>query len=86
MVAIEVKDLRKTFSGVCAVDHISFQVAKGEVFGFLGHNGAGKTTTVRMLNGILAPDCGAVSVMGLSPLENGPMKWPANRRSPLSHR
>ena len=47
--AIEVKDLRKTFGAVEAVRGVGFEVATGEVFGFLGPNGAGKTTTINML-------------------------------------
>lgn len=47
-----------------AVDHISFQVRKGELFGFLGPNGAGKTTTIRMLTGIIEPDEGEATILG----------------------
>ena len=53
-IAVEVEDLVKTFEPV-AVDHIRFQVEKGEIFGFLGPNGAGKSTTIRMLCGLLIP-------------------------------
>ena len=49
--AIEVQDLTKDFGAFRAVDHVSFAVARGEIFGFLGPNGAGKSTTIRMLNG-----------------------------------
>ena len=56
--AIEVRDLRKSFGEVKAVDGISFHVEEGELFGFLGPNGAGKTTTVRLLTGMLRPDGG----------------------------
>ena len=62
--AIEVKDLTKVFEKLVAVDHINFQVAKGEFFGFLGPNGAGKTTTIRMLTGVIKKDGGEASVMG----------------------
>lgn len=61
---VEARDLTKVFSGFVAVDHVSFQVFRGEVFGFLGSNGAGKSTTIRMLCGILAPSEGAGSVSG----------------------
>jgi ABC-2 type transport system ATP-binding protein len=47
-----------------AVDHINFEVRKGEIFGFLGPNGAGKTTTIRILTGIIKPDEGAATIMG----------------------
>jgi ABC-2 type transport system ATP-binding protein len=63
-VAIEVHDLTKNFGQITAVDHISFEVRKGEVFGFLGPNGAGKTTTIRMLTGVIKKDGGHSSVMG----------------------
>lgn len=62
--AIEVKDLTKVFEKLVAVDHINFQVAKGEFFGFLGPNGAGKTTTIRMLTGVAKKDGGEASIMG----------------------
>jgi len=58
MFSIEVKELTKKFGDFTAVDHISFQVKKGEIFGFLGPNGAGKSTTIRMLCGILMPTSG----------------------------
>jgi len=64
MEAIRVEDLRKHFDGVKAVDGISFEVEKGEIFGFLGPNGAGKTTTVRLITGILVPDSGKAWVNG----------------------
>ncbi len=54
--AIDVRDLRKSFDGVPAVDGINLQVKKGEIYGFLGPNGSGKTTTIRMLCGLLVPD------------------------------
>jgi ABC-2 type transport system ATP-binding protein len=62
-IAIEVKDLTKLFGQLAAVDHISFEVSRGEFFGFLGPNGAGKTTTIRMLTGIIKKDGGEASVM-----------------------
>ncbi|BAI61938.1 truncated ABC transporter ATP binding protein [Methanocella paludicola SANAE] len=62
--AIKAQGLTKLFGRTAAVDHVSFEVRKGEVFGFLGPNGAGKTTTMRMLTGIIKPDEGAASVMG----------------------
>ena len=59
---IEAYNLTKRFNGLTAVDNISFTVERKEVFGFLGPNGAGKTTTIRMLTGILTPDCGSISI------------------------
>jgi ABC-2 type transport system ATP-binding protein len=61
---IEAHGLTKFFGRTAAVDHVSFEVPKGEVFGFLGPNGAGKTTTMRMLTGIIRPDGGSASIMG----------------------
>src|SRR4030043_782920 len=55
---VEVEDLVKIFDSFIAVDHIRFQVEKGEIFGFLGPNGAGKSTTIRMLCGLLMPTSG----------------------------
>jgi ABC-2 type transport system ATP-binding protein len=66
--AIEVEDLTKYYgrpgSGVLAVDHVSFEVHQGEVFGFLGPNGAGKTTTQRMLTTLLVPTGGRIVIGG----------------------
>jgi ABC-2 type transport system ATP-binding protein len=62
--AIIAKDLTKTFGDFTAVDHITFEVAKGEIFGFLGANGAGKTTAMKMLTGLLMPTSGEAQVAG----------------------
>ena len=62
--AIEARDLTRTFGAFTAVDHISFDVRRGEVFGFLGANGAGKTTAIRMLTGLLLPSAGQARVAG----------------------
>jgi len=61
---IEASNLTKYYGDFCAVDHISFNVEKGEIFGFLGPNGAGKTTTVRMLTGVSIPSDGWAKIMG----------------------
>jgi len=61
---VEVEDLVKTFGDFVAVDHIHFQVKRGEIFGFLGPNGAGKSTTIRMLCGLLIPTAGKGKVAG----------------------
>ncbi|MGA1841656.1 MAG: ATP-binding cassette domain-containing protein [bacterium] len=63
--AVEVVDLVKRFGDFVAVDHISFTVSKGEIFGFLGPNGAGKSTTIRILCGLLIPSEGRAFVSGL---------------------
>ena len=62
--ALEIRDLVKTFGDFVAVDHVSFQVSKGEIFGFLGPNGAGKSTVIRMLCGLLTPTSGWGTVAG----------------------
>jgi drug efflux transport system ATP-binding protein len=61
---IQVDTLTRKFGAFVAVDHISFQVTRGEIFGFLGPNGSGKTTTIRMLLGLLHPSSGRASVLG----------------------
>lgn len=63
---IEVQELTKRFGDFIAVDQISFQVAEGEIFGFLGANGAGKTTAMRMLCGLSKPSSGNATVAGYS--------------------
>jgi len=63
--AVEVKDLVKRFGSFVAVDHVSFGVKRGEIFGFLGPNGAGKSTTIRMLCALLQPTSGRATVGGL---------------------
>ena len=62
--AVEIDDMVKTFGSFVAVDHVSLQIPKGEIFGFLGPNGAGKSTTIRMLCGLLIPTSGRGSVNG----------------------
>jgi ABC-2 type transport system ATP-binding protein len=75
MIAIEVLDLTRDYNGERAVDGISFQVDKGEIFGYLGPNGAGKTTTIRMLTGQLRPTSGSAQVMGCDVVaERGDLK------------
>ena len=65
MNAITVNELTRTFGSFVAVDHVSFDVGQGEVFGFLGSNGAGKSTTIRMLCGLLKPTSGSATVGGI---------------------
>jgi len=71
MHSIEVNNLTKKFNSFTAVDNISFNVKKGEIFGFLGANGAGKSTTIRMLCAILEPTSGDAMVGGYS-IKNKP--------------
>ena len=66
MKAVEVTDLTVRFGSFTAVDNVTFDVAPGEIFGFLGANGAGKTTTIRVLTGLLPPSSGRVRVAGLA--------------------
>jgi ABC-2 type transport system ATP-binding protein len=61
---VSARALTRRFGDFIAVDRVSFEVARGEVFGFLGSNGAGKTTTIRILCGLLAPTAGSASVAG----------------------
>ncbi len=68
---LEVRDLRKKFGGLTAVDGISFDVREGEIYGLLGPNGAGKTTCISMICGLLAPDAGTIKVDGI-PLDQNP--------------
>lgn len=63
---ITAHNLVKRFNGLTAVDGLSFEIPKGEVFGLLGPNGAGKTTTINMLVGILKPDAGEIEIAGSS--------------------
>ena len=72
---VEVEQLHRSFGETVAVDHISFAVTRGEIFGLLGHNGAGKTTTVRMLTGRLRPTSGRARVAGYDVMtERDPLK------------
>lgn len=64
MKIIDVQNLTKKFGTFTAVDNISFDVEKGEIFGMLGANGAGKTTTIKMMSGLLKPTSGKITVAG----------------------
>jgi len=66
---IEVRDVTKKYGDQVAVDHLTFNVSKGEILGFLGPNGAGKTTTMRIITGFLPPTSGTVHVDGIDVLE-----------------
>jgi ABC-type multidrug transport system ATPase subunit len=63
---IQVKNLTKTFGDLTAVDDLSFEVEKGNVYGFLGQNGAGKSTTIRMLLTLITPTSGSIEIMGMN--------------------
>lgn len=65
---IKVKNLTKKFKDLIAVDNITFNVGKGEVFAFLGPNGAGKTTTIKMLTTLLSPTSGEIQLNGHDPV------------------
>ena len=69
--AISVRDIRKSYGDLRAVDGVTFEVGHGEFFGILGPNGAGKTTTLEIIEGLREPDGGEVTVLGLRP-------WPRN--------
>jgi ABC-2 type transport system ATP-binding protein len=64
MAVIDVKNVCKSFGKTKAVNNVSFEINKGRIFGLLGPNGAGKTTTIRMINYILSPDSGEVTING----------------------
>jgi ABC-2 type transport system ATP-binding protein len=69
---ISINHLTRCFKETTAVNQLDLEVQAGEIFGFLGHNGAGKTTTVRLLNGVIEPTSGSMSVLGLNPQIDGP--------------
>jgi len=67
---LAVTGLTKSYRDLKALDHVSFSINKGEVFGLLGPNGAGKTTTIRILCGLLKADAGEISLNGSSLIKN----------------
>jgi ABC-2 type transport system ATP-binding protein len=68
---IRTDKLTRRFGETIAVNALDLTIARGEVFGLLGHNGAGKTTTLRLLNGVLTPTSGSATVFDLSPIDDG---------------
>jgi ABC-2 type transport system ATP-binding protein len=68
---VRVAGIRKAYGPVVAVDDVSFEVRRGEIFGLVGPNGAGKTTTMECLEGLRAPDRGTIAVLGLDPFRAG---------------
>ena len=69
---IEIRQLRKEYGALVAVEDISFEAGPGEIFGLLGPNGAGKSTTIACISGLLEPSGGQLSVMGHDVLRDGP--------------
>ena len=67
---IKINELRKSFGDIKAVDGISFEIGKGEMFGLVGPDGAGKTTTIRMLCGLLIPESGSATLLDLDIQKN----------------
>jgi ABC-type multidrug transport system ATPase subunit len=70
--AIDVHGLEKSFGGTKVVRGLELQVARGEICGFLGANGSGKTTTIRLLCGLLTPDAGSGTCLGLDVIREAP--------------
>lgn len=66
---VSVRNLRKTYGTLVAVDDLSFEVEQGEIFGMVGPNGAGKTTTIECIEGLRQPDDGSLRVLGMDPSE-----------------
>ena len=83
---VEVRDLVRRFGTFTAVDHVSFEVRSGEIFGLLGPNGAGKTTTFRMLCGLLPASSGTLRVAGVDLRRRGPRPASGSATSPRSSR
>ena len=70
MSAVNIENLVKSFGDLVAVNEVTFEVRKGEIYGILGPNGAGKTTTVKCLMGLLDPDTGSTQVYGVNSLDD----------------
>ncbi len=68
---VKVEGLHKVYGAAVAVDEISFEVQRGEIFGMVGPNGAGKTTTIECIEGLRRPDQGCIQVLGLDPRQDG---------------
>ncbi len=87
---IKVDQLRKVYGSTVAVDNISFEVKKGEIFGMVGPNGAGKTTTIECVEGLRTPESGDIQVLGLNSQQDGYALRPRIgiqlQESALSHR
>jgi len=81
MPAVTVEHLVKRYGGFTAVQHVSFDVAPGQVTALLGPNGAGKTTIIEVLTGLLAPSSGQVRVLGADPRPAASRAGPGGRGS-----
>ena len=84
MPAIEVLEIKKSFGSFCAVDGLSFNVQKGEIFGLLGPNGAGKSTLIRMLTTLILPTSGTARINGFDVVRSAARRTPFHRRHPAS--
>ncbi len=73
---LEIRDLKKYFGTVHAVDGVSLSVRQGQIYGFLGPNGSGKTTTIGMILGLIHPTAGKVTLFGktVSPSQTRPLR------------
>lgn len=71
-VFVELKDIRKEFPGVVALDNMSLQLKAGEIHGLIGENGAGKSTLIKILTGVYQPDKGEICVKGEKTSFHGP--------------
>ncbi|MBN1311774.1 MAG: ABC transporter ATP-binding protein [Anaerolineae bacterium] len=70
-IVIATRHFTRRFGDLVAVNNLTLEVFRGEIFGLLGHNGAGKTTTIRLLNGVLAANSGSARVLGFDPSKDG---------------
>ena len=68
--SISINDVTKNYGSICALDNVSFEVEKGELFGLIGPDGAGKTTLFRILTTLLVPDSGTATVEGLDAIKD----------------
>jgi ABC-2 type transport system ATP-binding protein len=68
---VQIKNLTKNYKALKAVDNVSFEVYKGEIFGLVGPNGAGKTTTIECIEGLRTPTSGIIDVLGINPCKDG---------------
>ncbi len=68
---VQIKNLTKNYKDLKAVDNVSFEVYKGEIFGLVGPNGAGKTTTIECIEGLRTPTSGVIDVLGINPGKDG---------------
>ena len=85
--AVSVRDLRKTYGSITALDGVSFDIARGETFALLGPNGAGKSTTIEILEGYRDRTGGSAQVLGLDPHRGGvDVEGPPRHRAPVERR